>query len=179
MNNKIKMIATFCAGVASGVVGTVLYFRKKNEKESVVDDSVITLDSIKKNKDEQVTESVTEQKIVDDICEENGYTNYSKKEANEDMSKARPYIITPDEFGEDETHETETLFYFEDGILTDSEYIPIEDIETMVGSQSLKAFGMYEDDAVYVRNDEHLMDYEILKEPNTFAETVDPSEEGS
>ena len=184
--NKWYLALAYCVGAASGIAGTVLYFKKKNSKVSD-DDDVITMESVK-NKHQQKEAEVKPDSISNDvnlhteydrICHDNGYTNDESKGDDKVMVKPKPYVISPAEFGEDETHETETLLYFDDGVLTDSEYIPIEDVERMVGSKTLTTFGMYEEDAVYVRNDEHLMDYEILRDLRKYRDVAsDPPEEG-
>ena len=48
----------------------------------------------------------------------------------------------------------------------------IEDVEEMVGEESLKHFGDYGDDqdTVYVRNDNHKSVYEILRAEQCFSD---------
>lgn len=74
----------------------------------------------------------------------------------------KPYIIPPELFGDDDSYDTETLTYYSDGVLTDDQDNPIEDVQGMVGNDSLMHFGEYEPDAVYVRNDRLKVDFEIL-----------------
>ena len=61
---------------------------------------------------------------------------------------SEPYVISPDEFSENNEYETESLTYYSDGVLTDEYDNPIEDIERLVGSDALTHFGEYEDDSV-------------------------------
>ena len=80
-----------------------------------------------------------------------------------------PYVISPDEFGED--YETETLTFYSDGVLV--YYISdelVEDVDATIGSDSLSHFGEYEDDAVYVRNDSLKKDFEILRDSMKYSE---------
>lgn len=79
------------------------------------------------------------------------------------MNKKQLYIITPEEFGENEDYDTSSLYYYADGVLADVDDSPINDVDNTVGYDSLKTFGKYEDDAVYVRNDILKCDYEIMK----------------
>ena len=67
---------------------------------------------------------------------------------------------------------TETLTYYADHVLTDDFDNPIEDVEAMVGEESLNHFGEYEEDAVYVRNERHKIDYEILLDERKYTEVV-------
>lgn len=85
-----------------------------------------------------------------------------------------PYTISPEVFGEEEGYEQETLTYYADGILTDDMDNPIESIDKMVGLDSLDKFGEYEDDAVYVRNEQYKCDYEILIDLRRWADVVNP-----
>lgn len=108
-----------------------------------------------------------------EIVTENGYTQYSRKENaerkedEEDMDK--PYIITPEEFS-DGDYNTETLTYWADGVVTDIDDEPLSDdqIEELIGEDSLTHFGEYEDDSVFVRNDRLRTDYEILADTRRY-----------
>ena len=78
-----------------------------------------------------------------------------------------PYVISPDEYDEND-YETETLYYYPDGVLTDTYDNVIVDIEETVGKKSLTCFGEYEEDSVFVRNDDLETDYEILLQPDNY-----------
>lgn len=83
----------------------------------------------------------------------------------------KPYIIKPDQFVNEEPYfDKISLEYFDDGILANalSEEI-IEDIEAAVGKSALTKFGEYEDDVVYVRNENRSTDYEIIRQYRPFA----------
>ena len=77
-------------------------------------------------------------------------------------SSEKPYVISPDEFGEFEDYEKISLIYYNDGVLTDENNEIVDDINEIVGEDSLKHFGEYEEDSVFVRNDKLKCDYEIL-----------------
>ena len=80
-----------------------------------------------------------------------------------------PYVITPEEFDE-EGYETISLTYYADGVLTDEQDFPIEDVEDTVGNDALNSFGEYEDDSVYVRDDDKGIDYEILLDVRKYSD---------
>lgn len=85
------------------------------------------------------------------------------------MSRREPYIISPAEFGEDDDYETITLIYYNDGILADRDGNVIEDIESCIGYESLKHFGeLSDDDSVYVRNDDSMIEYEVLLDESNY-----------
>jgi len=96
--------------------------------------------------------------------------NAVKEEMLEDNNPAQingPFVISPEEYADGE-YNTETLHYYKDGYLTDDEYNIIKNVNEVVGNQALNSFGVYEEDTVYVRNDEHKIDYEILFEDEEY-----------
>ena len=104
-------------------------------------------------------------KNAKNIIETQEYVAYNKSEEKEDdesMNNTGPYVITPDEYDCSE-YEPTTLNYYSDGVLTDIYDNKIDDIDEMVGLESLEHFGEYEDDTVYVRDDSKKVDYEILR----------------
>ena len=103
------------------------------------------------------------------------YNNYArkneeKKEESESMDIDRPYVISPEEFDEFNDYETISLVYYADEVLTDEMGDPIDDIDALVGLDSLNHFGEYEDDSVFVRNDKLKCDYEILLDPRNYSD---------
>ena len=96
----------------------------------------------------------------------NGYL--SKDEEVKPVTK--PYVIAPEEFGDNEDYDTESLTLYSDGVLTDDFDNVIEDVDGLIGADSLTHFGEYEDDSVFVRNDTLRTDYEILQDERTYAE---------
>lgn len=83
----------------------------------------------------------------------------------------KPFVISPEEFGEDPNYATESLTLYADGVLTNEADEIIDDIEDLVGEDSLTHFGEYEDDSVFVRNDNLQTDFEILRDLDTYKET--------
>ena len=81
-----------------------------------------------------------------------------------------PYVIAPEEFGELDDYETETLTYYKDKVLADDWDNRIENVDDLVGEESLTHFGEYEEDSVYVRNDTTKTDYEILLDERNFSD---------
>lgn len=111
------------------------------------------------------------------ILSETGYTNYAErqdkkeKKGVEPVEDERPYVISPDEFGEKDGYENVTLTYYADGVLTDYFDNVISNIDEVVGFDSLDRFGEYEDDVVFVRNEKMETDYEILRDLRDFNES--------
>ena len=84
-----------------------------------------------------------------------------------------PYVIAPEELGENEEYDIETLIYYADEKLTDDDNRLVEDVENLVGVASLSRFGEYENDSVCVRNDRLKTDYEILLDVRRYSDVVD------
>lgn len=111
------------------------------------------------------------------ILSEASYTNYAErqdkkeKKGVEPVEDERPYVISPDEFGEKDGYENVTLTYYADGVLTDYFDNVINNVDEVVGFDSLDHFGEYEDDVVFVRNEKMETDYEILRDLRDFNES--------
>lgn len=110
--------------------------------------------------------------------QEQGYTNYSaksekinKEEDNNSMVE-KPYIISPEEYGELDDYTQLSLTYYSDGTLADDDDEIVEDIDDTVGADFAEHFGDYEDDSVFVRNDRLKCDYEILRDNRSYKDIV-------
>jgi len=179
MNRNVLLnVFMFATGAA---VGSLVTWKLVSEKCNQRADEEI--ESMKQHYAEKYGE-VYEQLSFDDIPDEEededpkpstldehkdfvadlGYTNYAdmKKETKEVDDLKKPYVIAPEEFTEIPDYKTESLIYFSDGVLTNDKYDPIEDVDYMVGIDSLDHFGEYEYDSVFVRNDILKTDFEIL-----------------
>lgn len=98
------------------------------------------------------------------IVSQNGYDGNNDQEPDEEES-VDTKIISPEEFGTNETYEQISLTYTEDGYLLDEDDEPMEDPENFIGMPAKEVeqhFGEYEDDSVFVRNDDAETYYEIL-----------------
>lgn len=84
----------------------------------------------------------------------------------------KPYVISPEEFGEFEDYERISLSYYADQILADEDDEKVEDVDNVVGLESLAHFGEFEDDSVFVRNDRLKCDYEILLDQRTYSDVI-------
>ena len=92
----------------------------------------------------------------------------NKEEEEEDMD-SKPYVISPDEFGDCE-YITVSLSYYLDGIVTNEQGKIVTNIDELIGEDFADHFGEYEDDSVFVRNDRLGMDFEILKDYRDYYE---------
>lgn len=109
--------------------------------------------------------------------QEEGYVNYtehSKKSTREtNLSSDDIRVIAPEVFGDSDEHTLiELTYYAGDKVLADDGDEIIEDLSSTVGEDFADHFGEYEDDAVFVRNDRLKCDYEICRDPRSFADVV-------
>lgn len=184
--NKAKVAFIFLGGVAIGAAATWFalkenYWIKKEEIDSVKE-AFSKRDkerAPKKNDDRESKEAEKDDTVVlksfKDLAKRYGSQELEEEEREivEEVIDSRPYVISPEEFGENSDYELITLTYFEDGILTEDDGDElVENVEEIVGFASLNAFGRYEDDCVHVRNDRLKCDYEIIKDPRKFSDVM-------
>ena len=152
------------AGVAIGFAIGWKYAEKKYR-----DIAQEEIDSVKElfREKEAAMAKKKENKPLKETDNEETYEKILKKyrdseDTDKSESSEKPYVISPDEFGEFEDYEKISLIYYNDGVLTDENNEIVDDIDEIVGEDSLKHFGEYEEDSVFVRNDKLKCDYEIL-----------------
>lgn len=94
----------------------------------------------------------------------------------ESRSDSEPYILTVDEFMENDlSHVTESLVYYEgDDTLVDEREQVIPEVGELIGHDALTKFGKYSKDKniVYVRNVRKEMDFEIARDERSYIEAV-------
>ena len=90
----------------------------------------------------------------------------------EQPANSKITVLTPEEFRESSKN-AKTLIYYKDGVLADTFGNVIKDINSEVGPEALKTFGLYDDESVYVRNDNNDFDYEIIRSPKTYGDSTE------
>lgn len=184
MENSIKNIVIFIAGVGIGVAASWQFLKTKYARIAQEEiDSVKEVYSAKESKirnilsdfDKDKETTIAKEAVADysnKIVNLGYISNEQKPEAKEENKlREKPYVIPPEDF-DDLDYDAVTLTYYADKILADEYDNPIEDIESLVGEESLTHFGEYEDDSVYVRNDKYKTDYEILLDIRTYEEAT-------
>ena len=136
----------------------------RSEKDTDnIDDSIMTnyneiIKSYRSSDDEENTQNEKE--------------GEEKEEDNDGVSYMEaPYVISPDDFGSIPGYNVEPLDYFADGILADGWGVELDIAET-IGEDAINHFGDYDDDVVYVRNEQTKLEYEVTRDPRTYAEAV-------
>lgn len=186
MNYTLSKFIMFATGAIVGSLVTwkildIRYERLMNEESESIKTELKRLYNIddKTDKTEEVTNKESDNKTVNiheysSKLANQGYTDYTDVSTLEEKGDkdVRPYVIEPDRFGEIYEYETISFTYYADGVLADELDERVEDIDSIIGEDSLKHFGEYEDDSVFVRNDELKCDYEILLDSRKYSDVV-------
>ena len=186
MSNGLKYALAFSLGAAVGAA--VSWKLLKTKYEQITRDEIESVKEVYSKRDDLVTEYEEPENLEESAKElaamakdkpdlkeyaaklkEEGYTETVKEVA--DVRK--PYVISPEEFGELEDYETDYLTYYYDHILADDMDDIIDDIEGVVGQESLDRIGEYEPDLIHVRNDKLRIDYEIAVVTEAYSDDDD------
>ena len=173
MNDKLSLSLAFVAGVAAGAF--VAWKALENKYKQMADEEVESVKEMFNRKLEKQQEEASVEKQneeYDNMLKDLGYEK-SEKEGEEDMARnAKVYVIPPESFGEI-GYDTVSLTYYADKVLVDCVTNKvITNVDEIVGRGSLETFGEYEDDSVFVRNDELKKDYEILLDIRNYSDIV-------
>lgn len=190
--NKLGGLLLFTLGAAVGAAASMNYFKKKYE--AIAQEEIYAVREFytkkkmendaedMKDEEHEESEEFEEENEIDEERETRNkeFYNYAAtikdlRYTNEERKKAgpKPYVISPDEFGmSDEDYTCISLSYYEDQVLADDADHIVEDVENVVGFESLTHFGEYEDDCVYVRNDRRKCDYEILLRQEKYTDVL-------
>lgn len=189
-----KTILVFVLGSIFGVTSTSKYFKKKYEKKNKEDVESVkaafkNLEKKTKKEDKEIAEVTSEEveaiseeetKEFQDIIEKMDYSQYSKLPSSKDIKAEEvkpmivngPVVISPEEFAEYDDYDVVSWTYYADHLLADENGYLVDDVEGTVGHDSLQHFGEYEDDSVFVRNNDKKCDYEILLDSRKYEEVI-------
>ena len=189
--NKGFIFLAFVLGAAGGSFAT--YKLLKNKYEEIAQEEIDSVKEMYRNSQGECmpNSEIEEQKEVakksmekPDIMEYSkkikdcNYSDYSKTERNkpeegpEEKDMSDPHVISPEEFGEDDTYDRINLTYYADGVLADENDEEVENVDGTVGLDSLETFGTYEDDSVHVKNDRLRAYYEILRDERNYEDVM-------
>lgn len=180
--SKVTGLIIFVLGAATGSAVTWQFAKKKYER--IAEEEINSVKEVfsKREQDMADVEITVEPKpsveaSLKKFEEKPDISTYAVILKNEayvpegtEMAENKPYVISPEEFGEFEDYDTISLTYYADQVLVDDGGDKIEDVDDVVGMESLTHFGEYEDDSVFVRNDRLRCDYEILMDERTYSE---------
>ena len=192
MKGTLSNLFIFTAGAVVGAIVTLKLVQEKydrlyhEEVESYRDMMREKLDEEIEEKTEETMERIgqtlknaTEKPDIRTYAakiQKEGYTDYAKTGKDgtsepETVEDDGPEVIEPDEFGELEDYDQVYLTYY-DGVLADDRDEVIEDVDNVVGTDSLSQIGKYAEDTVHVRNDFWHTYYEILRDKRNYADVV-------
>lgn len=186
MKSSVIAIVSFGLGAAVGTGATYIYIKKKYAQTVNDEIEAIRAKYAKPNSEEEVeAEPVVENSKGEELAKknlnkpdiseyakqlrDNGYrVNYSDSEPEE-----RKFVsyIEPDEFGADGEYDSVSLTYYADGVLADDMDEIVDDFIDIVGNFTTH-FGEYEDDVVYVRNDDRETYYEIVRDLRKYKDLI-------
>ena len=166
MSSTLSNIVWFTAGATVSFVVAWKVLESRFER--------ITQEEIKdvKERFSRRLKEMSDEKIYESLAAEYTGKQNEKKEVKE-IEPEEDYIriISPDEYGENgDEYDLMSYTYYADGVLADEMDEPIEDIESVIGSEALNTFGDYDPNSVFVRNDRHRCDYEILRDTRKYSE---------
>lgn len=173
--NYLSNIILFVAGAGVGSFMTYKILEKKHEEEiesvrSAFDRVYGCKTARHDESDENTTDEIEE---VSNVINQNGYVTLSenKVEKEESDMETKPYVISPNEFG-DCDYVSVTLWYYTDGVVTNDNGKVIGNVDELIGDDFAEHYGEYEEDpdTVYVRNDKQKIDYQILAEYRAYSE---------
>lgn len=189
----------FVSGAALGAA-TTWYILKEQYKQRQQEDRESMQAALNRLREEENNEKGYSAPKSVEVCEKPelkefvekiqkaGYVDYSSlaaeakkakeapvEETSDEVAEMKPYVISPDEFDSREGYDIQSLTYYADGVLTDVNDIPVENVDDIVGEESLKHFGEFEEDSVYVRNERLGVEYEILLDSRTYEQKKHPS----
>lgn len=178
MNSILSNVIIFTTGATIGAL--VSWKLLETKYKQIADEEIESVKAAYSRKDEEVKPKEFEPKQFEPQDFKPEYTNlvndlYSGEKEDEDVNK-KPYVIMPEEFGDHDDYEAESLTYYADGVLTDNRDEPIEDVENTVGKDFKSHFGEYEDDSVFIRNENLKTDYEILAVSMNYSDIVNNDE---
>lgn len=186
MNNTLRNFFVFAVGAAIGSAATWYFVKTKYErianeeiesvKEAFAPKKFVPKKFEPREESDSTHDMVTYEKMLGNLS----YTNYTEatndndEKGVEEMTEKKkgPYVISPDEFGNIPEYDAVSLNYYSDGVLANDWDEIIEDVDDVVGEESLTHFGEYEADSVFVRNDDAATDYEILRDLRNYWDVV-------
>ena len=186
-----NFLSKFVAFAFGAAVGSVITWKLVEAKYRQIADEEI--ESVREvyakvygdSTEESEDEDEEDQEIYDGLVQDLGYSSDEDEKKETETEKetrkesegeededdmVRPYVIEEEDF-DDIGYETESLYYYDDGVLIYSitEEV-INNIDELVGEDSIKQLLESGEDYIYVRNDELGTDFEILRDRRNFSE---------
>lgn len=155
------------------------YKKKHKNNESSIKDAIEDIDDrlCKEREEFEEAEEQFANGALSTVRNIINYSKYSSREPESEICKKREkpnaFVITPEEFGNVSGYDCDTLYYYDNNVITNEKQERIDDVVDLLGSEVAyikSQFGIHEENAVYVRNNNLKTDFEILLEINIFEE---------
>ena len=192
----MNKLLIFLGGAAVGGLTATIYFKRKmdsleEEYQKIATDAynkyvgefnsaTIYNDEFAVNyptEDVQITSNIANGGCtlgIDVGNDEDKYTEivkeYNNQEENETEDNIMPYVITPEEYGDNDDYDTKVLTAFTDKVVLDEDNC-MTDIEYFGDAINKKIYSKKnKDTSIFVRDENEKVDYEIIKESISFEE---------
>lgn len=181
MNNTVKNVLIFAVG---GAIGSVVAWNIAKSKYAAIAQAEI--DDVKQtykaryekvettdDSEEPQAEEAEEEEVSENTDDDHSTIHYNNKLVR-DLGYVGdgPYVISPDEWGDEEGYSRIEYTYYADKVLADENNDPVDDVDNTVGYDSLYHFGEYESDAVHIRNDRLKCYIEILLDERKYSDVI-------
>lgn len=180
--SKFGYFISFAVGAVAGAVAAWKLLKDKYDERT--EEALQSIRAAYNDYNEDVEQRKEDVENYIHILADTGYVNKSKAE-REDYSVAKneqkgggalvedagPYVISPDEFG-DNGYDIAYLTYYNDGVLVSDMNDRLDDADELVGTEFKKHFGEFDNPIeVIVRNDKLHCDYDITYDPRDYSDT--------
>lgn len=191
--NKATAFVTFVIGAAAG--SAVTWYGLKTKYQQYAEEEVNELreyysSKLANTEDEHLevandideepspTEIKSNRIEMTKIAERQNYSGYFKTEAegiSEDPNilEPRPVVVSPEELEDEPDYEWRDITVYADNVVCDDNDDKLDDVENVIGADSLNHFGEYTEHVVYVRNDRLKCYFEISKDARTYEEVLE------
>lgn len=180
MKSILSNVVIFSLGAAAG--SAVAWYLAKTKYERIAQEEIDSVKEMFAKKKQAIDDEEAEPHYETPTDEEKeeyaGIVKLYKKGDSESMDIGTPpYVIPPEEFGEMDYDTVSLVYYADDVLCYDLSGEIIYERDEVIGEESLKHFGEYEDDSVFVRNDILKTDYEILRDERCYSDAEDVDED--
>lgn len=165
-----KLVKTKYEQIANEEIDSMREYYNEKKKKDMLEVSEVIHEGFKAG-------DLTVQDIRNKV-QELGYANEQWLRDNENSNEEedeeimdKPYVIPPEESWEQD-YPTISLTYYEgDKVLANERNEMIANADELVGEDFADHFGEYEEDSVFIRNDNHKVYYEILRDYGNYSES--------
>ena len=184
----MNKLLIFLGGAAVGGLTATIYFKRKidsleEEYQKIATDaynkyvSDFNIEVSYPHDDNQIISDIPNKGYALGIDTANDYDKYTEivkeynnQEENETEDNIMPYIITPEEYGDDDNYDTKVLTAFTDKVVLDEDNCMV-DIGYFGDAINKKIYSKKnKDTSIFVRDENEKVDYEIIKESISFEE---------